>query len=174
MSNPYVKQSVRALRIKRARSLRRDMTPPERLLWSRLRDRRLAGLRFRRQQPIGCYVVDFYCANAKLAIELDGQSHHTSAARDRKRDDWMRAEGIETLRIGVPVLMRDVNGALAVIERAALRLITERTTRSHPPHPSPLPQGEREHETPHASNMLAAIHISPIEPHARAADSGEH
>jgi very-short-patch-repair endonuclease len=63
----------------RSRTLRRKATPPEQLLWSILRDRRLAGLKFRRQEPIGPYVVDFSCREIKLIVELDGMSHDSEA-----------------------------------------------------------------------------------------------
>jgi very-short-patch-repair endonuclease len=61
--------------IRRARELRREMTVPERVVWQALRDRRLAGWRFRRQAAIGPYIVDFYCHAARLVLEIDGLSH---------------------------------------------------------------------------------------------------
>lgn len=71
--------------IARSRQLRKQSTFPERLLWGRLRDRRLAGLKFRRQNPVGEFIVDFYCEEHHLAIELDGNSHNGHADCDRSR-----------------------------------------------------------------------------------------
>ena len=73
---------------KRARTLRRTMTLPELLLWEKLRGRRLNGLRFRRQHPTGPYILDFYCPQAMLGVEVDGLAHEGAekAARDALRD----------------------------------------------------------------------------------------
>src|SRR5258708_6172118 len=83
-----------------ARKLRRDLSLPEVLLWKELRGRRLEGFYFRRQHPMGRYVLDFYCDAAKLAIEIDGQQHTLGdhPQRDDERDDWFLARGILTLR----------------------------------------------------------------------------
>ena len=67
----------------RARRLRKDSTIPERVLWTLLRDRRLSGVKFRRQHPIGPYVVDFYCPSHGLIVELDGRSHDDRGIRDQ-------------------------------------------------------------------------------------------
>ena len=76
---------------KRARQLRRELSLPEKLLWARLKG---APVRFRRQHPIGPYVVDFYCASARLAIEVDGFAHEVGnqPARDQLRTDWLEAQ----------------------------------------------------------------------------------
>ncbi|MFL6728957.1 MAG: endonuclease domain-containing protein [Sphingomicrobium sp.] len=83
---------------KNARRLRRELSLPEKLLWIRLRG---AEVRFRRQHPIGSYVLDFYCAAAKLAIEVDGAAHDHGDRphRDDIRVDWLKRHGIEVLRI---------------------------------------------------------------------------
>ena len=75
-----------------ARRLRRNQTDAERLLWFRLRDRRLAGLKFKRQVPIDRYVVDFLCAEGKLIVEIDGGQHD----QHRKRDD-IRTAALEAM-----------------------------------------------------------------------------
>ncbi|MCB9843983.1 MAG: DUF559 domain-containing protein [Phycisphaeraceae bacterium] len=90
-----------------ARELREHASVPEVVLWSDLRNRQLGGLKFRRQQPIGPYVADFYCADARLVVELDGVKHLSSGGRDAARDRWMRAQGIETIRIPVPRFTKD-------------------------------------------------------------------
>ena len=82
----------------RARELRREMTIPEKLLWGRLRERRCQGLRFRRQQPIGKYVVDFYCDVAKTVIELDGVSHVGQMERDEERERFLKGMGVRIIR----------------------------------------------------------------------------
>jgi very-short-patch-repair endonuclease len=100
-----------------ARKLRREMSLPEVMLWQHLRGERLDGLRFRRQHPMGVYVLDFYCDAAKLAVEVDG-AHHTmgdNPARDLERDAWFAARGIETLRIPAINVLNDPSGPLKLI-----------------------------------------------------------
>ncbi len=75
------------------------MTPAERELWSVLRRNQLDGLHFRRQQPIGRFIVDFYCESARLAVELDAPAHDLRARLDRKRDQELEQAGVKVLRI---------------------------------------------------------------------------
>ena len=86
--------------VKKARKLRRTMSPPEVILWHRLR-RRPGGFKFRRQHPAGEYVLDFFCSDAKLAIEIDGISHNMGErpASDMVRDRWLETKDVLTLRI---------------------------------------------------------------------------
>jgi very-short-patch-repair endonuclease len=121
-----------------AKRLRRDQTDAERALWFRLRDRRLSGLKFRRQVPINQRVVDFCCADARLVIELDGGQHATRAAEDQNRTKILEAMGYLILRFWNNDVMRNIEGVLEEILRVA------RLQRSEPPHPNPLPFGERE------------------------------
>ena len=81
-----------------ARRLRRKQTDVERLLWSRLRDRRLGGWKFRRQMPIGPYVADFACFKAKLIIELDGGQHQSKEKYDSRRTEFLHTNGWEVVR----------------------------------------------------------------------------
>ncbi|WP_397404921.1 endonuclease domain-containing protein [Phenylobacterium sp.] len=106
--------------IRRARSLRRRMTPPEARLWVALRCK-TQGLRFRRQHPIGPYVLDFYCDAAKLCVEVDGQAHWIgdAQARDADRDAWLTLRGIRTLRIAASLVFEDLDTALRMIEASA-------------------------------------------------------
>lgn len=78
-------------------------------MWVRLRVRDNDGITFRRQHPIGSYVLDFYCAQAKLAIEVDGSIHTIDAQirKDEVRDAWLLSQGIETIRIPAIEIMRD-------------------------------------------------------------------
>ncbi len=103
----------------RARSLRRDASPPEVVLWSRLRARRLGGHKFRRQQAVGRYVADFYCAEAALVVEIDGEGHAGRREKDSERDRWMRAEGIEVMRVSASRFSKDLDWVLEKIRRLA-------------------------------------------------------
>lgn len=79
------------------RQLRKDSTDAERALWARLRGYRLAGFKFRRQQPIGQYVVDFVCFEKKIVIEIDGGQHNEEAIKQRYRDRtaWLESQGFQ-------------------------------------------------------------------------------
>ena len=84
-----------------AAKLRKDMTEVEKKLWSKLRSGRLNGYKFRRQFPMGNYIIDFYCSSHKLAIELDGSQHlddNAQVNKDLKRDEYLRLQGISVLR----------------------------------------------------------------------------
>ena len=81
-----------------ARQLRKNMTLPERLLWDRLKDRKICGYKFRNQHPIYRYIFDFYCHEKSLAIEIDGLVHKKRRDYDDYRDDFVRSLGIQTLR----------------------------------------------------------------------------
>lgn len=83
-----------------ARELRRDQTDEEKALWRTLRGRRFAGFKFRRQHTVGGHILDFYCADAKLAVELDGSQHgHPDGMhRDAEREKFLEEQGIMTLR----------------------------------------------------------------------------
>src|SRR5436305_562887 len=82
----------------RARQLRKDQTSAEARIWRELRYRRFAGYKFRRQHPIGPFIADFYCHEARLVIEFDGESHLGREDYDRRRQDWLEAHGYKVLR----------------------------------------------------------------------------
>src|SRR4051794_3823712 len=92
-----------------ARELRANTTTAERKLWRLLRNKQFAGLKFRRQQPIGPYIADFYCSTAKLVIELDGEQHAEAGAleRDQARTKWLQAHGYRVLRLWNADLLGD-------------------------------------------------------------------
>ena len=96
------------------------MTPPEARHWVALR-RKTQGLRFRRQHPIGPYVLDFYGDAAKLCVEVDGQTHWIgeAQARDAERDAWLELRGIRTLRVAASLVFEDLDTALRMIEANA-------------------------------------------------------
>lgn len=121
-----------------ARRLRRDQTDAERKLWFRLRDRRLAGLKFRRQMPLGSYVVDFCCESTRLVIEVDGGQHSAAEARDARRSSDLEAMGYLVLRFWNNDVLQNTDGVVESI------LDTLDQLPSVPPHPNPLPTGERE------------------------------
>ena len=114
--------------VERARRLRRDQTPPEGVLWSRLRGRRLDGLKFRRQHTLGRFVADFYCAEALLVVEIDGRRH--DRLRDDHRDRVLSDRGIQTLRFTASSLSTDFDGVLATIRRVARKRVAEAQGRS--------------------------------------------
>ncbi|WP_395945303.1 endonuclease domain-containing protein [Brevundimonas sp.] len=107
--------------VSRARVQRRALTPPEARLWVCLRRHGLAGLKFRRQHPIGPYVLDFYCAEAKLAVEVDGEvhSHPDRIQHDRRRTEWLERQGLMVLRISAETVRIGLDGVLASIRATA-------------------------------------------------------
>ncbi|HYD26723.1 endonuclease domain-containing protein [Brevundimonas sp.] len=105
----------------RATRMRRRMTPPEARLWRCLKGHSLDGLKFRRQHSIGIYILDFYCASAKLAVEVDGAVHSTpeQMAHDRRRTIWLETRGIAVLRYRALAIRDNLDGVLAGISAAA-------------------------------------------------------
>jgi very-short-patch-repair endonuclease len=100
-----------------AKVLRRNLTLPEGLLWRALKGRKFDGLQFRKQHPLGPYILDFYCDALKLCVEVDGASHDfgDQPDRDEKRDAWLAEKGIRTLRIPAKLVLRDVDDAVGTI-----------------------------------------------------------
>lgn len=94
--------------------LRQKQTPTEQILWRRLRARQFFNLKFRRQYPIGPYVVDFYCDNLRLVIEVDGDihDHQTQMAHDRKRNHYLYQLGLEVFRVTNNEAMINLDGIL--------------------------------------------------------------
>ena len=121
-----------------ARSLRRGRTPAENTLWKALRARRFMGLKFRRQHPIGPFVLDFYCPERNLAIELDGGGHaaERSIEEDRSRAAWLARRGVRLLRFWTPEVDGNLEAVLASIARAAAEAPSPAAA------PRPLPRGE--------------------------------
>jgi very-short-patch-repair endonuclease len=105
----------------RARSLRQTATEVEKRLWSRLRDGRLDGLKFRRQHPAGPYVLDFYCPSLRFSIELDGSQHgeHHQQIHDRQRSVWLRGCGVTELRVWNNEITQNLAGVLEKIKDVA-------------------------------------------------------
>lgn len=118
-----------------ARALRKNQTGTERLLWSKLRNRQLEELKFRRQEQIGPYIVDFICFERKLIIELDGGQHNedVNKAKDTTRTEWLQKEGYQVLRFWDNEVFINLEG---VLEKVRLNLLH--------PHPTLLPSREKE------------------------------
>ncbi|MGZ8184209.1 MAG: DUF559 domain-containing protein [Methylobacter sp.] len=113
-----------------ARELRKNATDCERLLWQHLRAHRLQGFKFKRQQPLGLYIVDFVCFEARLIIEADGGHHADQSEYDTRRDGWLRSQGFTVLRFWNNEILTNIAG---VLER-----IVEGCQNS--PSPQPLPR----------------------------------
>ena len=114
--------------LERARFLRKDQTDAENLLWRYVRAHRLLGAKFKRQYPVGCYIVDFICIDAKLIVELDGSQHLINKSYDNHRDIWLIEQGYCVLRFWNNEIFENPTG---VLERIIERL---------PSPPAPLPQ----------------------------------
>jgi very-short-patch-repair endonuclease len=99
----------------RARILRQNLTEAEKKLWTRLRAHRLAGAGFRRQHPIGIYIVDFCAPREKIIIELDGDQHGKQKEYDELRTAFLREKGYRVLRFWNGEVMRNINGVLETI-----------------------------------------------------------
>jgi very-short-patch-repair endonuclease len=127
---------------KKARKFRRELSLPEKVLWVRLRG---TEIRFRRQHPIGPYVLDFYCPVASLAIEVDGAAHDFGdrPRRDDVRIEWLRSQGIDVLRIPAKDVLADPDEiADAVIRLCSREPLHHSAALSGPP-PHPLAREER-------------------------------
>ena len=103
-----------------ARQLRRQLTDAERLLWTRLRNRQLGRWKFRRQQPIGPYIVDFVCFDKKLVLEIDGGQHNEENARksDQGRNAWLEDRGYRILRFWNTEVLVNMEGVWEAIRHA--------------------------------------------------------
>ena len=117
----------------RARSLRQNLTEAERRVWQRLRSRQMKGYRFRRQVPIGRYIADFVCHEARLIVEIDGGQHDRSSPQEAERSGFLQNEGYRILRFWNNDVLANLEGVHAII--------TEELGRITPTQPSPI-EGE--------------------------------
>ena len=117
---------------KKARRLRQDAPIPDRILWGMLRDRQLGGLKFRRQEAIGPFVVDFYCPQAKLVVELNGMTHVGTGEADDRRTIFLRQQGLRVIRLTNDDLLEDQQAIADYILRQAIDRSENRLT---PPSP---------------------------------------
>ncbi|WP_183462819.1 endonuclease domain-containing protein [Microbulbifer rhizosphaerae] len=110
------------LQLARARSLRSNATDAEQKLWYHLRAHRFMGLKFKRQKPIGRYIVDFVCLQPKLIIELDGGQHMNQEKYDQHRDSWLQEQGFTVLRFWNNQILSETSAVLDTIRREVLAL----------------------------------------------------
>ena len=103
----------------RAKQLRQQPTEAETRLWRRLRRKQLGGLRFRRQAPIGPYIVDFFCPDAKLIVEVDGGQHADRQDCDDRRTKWLEASGYRVVRFWNNDVLANTERVLSEIQRVA-------------------------------------------------------
>ena len=105
----------------RAKLLRANLSPPEQLLWSYLRNNQIAALSFRSQHPLGPYIADFYCRDARLIIEIDGKTHQADQlTHDNTRDEWMQSRGIRVLRVQAKEVFAELDAVVRTIRGIAL------------------------------------------------------
>jgi|SRR5436309_10979997 len=105
-----------------ARALRKNPTEAEQALWSHLRIKQMEGNRFRRQQPIGPYVVDFVCFEKKLVVELDGGQHAEQSAYDAERTTWLESQGFRVLRFWNHQVLREIEAVKEVIWKELMEI----------------------------------------------------
>jgi len=103
-----------------ARNLRKRSTDAERLLWKYLSSKKMEGLKFRRQQPIGKYIVDFVCFEKRILIEVDGGQHAREVNKDIKRDECLRKQGFRVLRFWNNEVLNNMSGVWEVIRENCL------------------------------------------------------
>src|SRR5438105_4153456 len=115
----------------RARRLRREMTWPEKLVWSRLKNQQLLGLKFRKQHPIGPFIADFFCASLSLVVEIDGMSH-TDVEADAERQKRLEERGLTVVRFSNDDVIGDLDSVIQNLAELAARLAG-----NHPPLTAP-------------------------------------
>lgn len=111
-------QSVSYEMHERAKKLRREMTPEEKILWKELRTNKLNGLHFRRQQIVHGYIADFYCHRPELIVELDGRIHELQKEYDAEREAYLIALGFRIIRFTNENVNKDLKGVLQTIVNA--------------------------------------------------------
>jgi very-short-patch-repair endonuclease len=118
------------------RTLRKNQTDAEKKLWSILRSRKLAGAKFRRQCPLGKYILDFYCPELKLCIEADGGQHYEDTGRqqDALRTQFLSGSGVQVLRFSNLEILNNIEGVLEVIRESI------ESKRARPPSPQSSPR----------------------------------
>jgi very-short-patch-repair endonuclease len=117
-----------------SRNLRKNPTDAERRLWSRLRRKQVHGLQFYRQRPIGEYIVDFYCPEAALVIEVDGSQHFSDEGlqSDLARDRYLKAEGLCILRLTNLDVLKNMDGVLQTVYEMCKSNKTDGRKEEHP------------------------------------------
>ena len=116
-----------------ARRLRKNMTPAESKLWRALRGKKLAGLKFRAQHPVGRFILDFYCPACKLVIEVDGDIHDETAEYDQIREEHLRKYGYRVIRFSNDEVLNDLPSVMEQISEVARELTSTSSQDSEKP-----------------------------------------
>jgi very-short-patch-repair endonuclease len=119
VKNIVTNQKVTAQKLQRAKELRREMTPAEKILWEELRANKL-GVHFRRQQVIQGFIVDFYCHKSALVIEVDGDVHDLQKEEDERREKVLSTLGLRVVRFRNDEVMRDLSAVVGKIKELLL------------------------------------------------------
>jgi very-short-patch-repair endonuclease len=136
----------------RARTLRQDMTEPERRVWQILRSQQMNGYKFRRQLPMGCYFADFVCHEARLIVEIDGGQHDRSSPQERERTGFLRDEGYRVLRFWNDEVLTNLDGVHQTIAEELGRITPTQAL----PHQGGGFQGEALREQCSSQRQLAS------------------
>ena len=115
-----------------AKNLRKEMTPAEQKLWQHLRNRRLFKSKFRGQHPVGRFILDLYCHEYFLIVEVDGGIHELQTERDQLRTEWLQQQGYKVIRFKNEDAIFNIEGVLTEIARVCGRIDS--------PHPQPFSQ----------------------------------
>jgi very-short-patch-repair endonuclease len=121
---------IHVARVTHARELRKNSTNAESALWAELRNRRLCGYRFKRQHPIGPYIVDFVCLDARLVVELDGGQHQASAQYDAARTDYLNERRYSVIRFWNNQVLNELDG----VKQAIFLALSAKTAKPSPGH----------------------------------------
>jgi very-short-patch-repair endonuclease len=127
-----VPPEIRRRMVEVAREFRKDPTPGEKILWNELRGKKLDGIKFRRQQPVGYFVVDFYSSTYRLVVEVDGPIHEDQVEADRARQEILEALGLSVLRIKTEIIEQNLLMALEAMRNSVQFIEQNKNT------PSPL------------------------------------
>ena len=172
MSQNYRGGLSRSALLDRCRALRREETDAERLLWMMLRGRQVGGAKSRRQHQFGPFILDFFCAEHRLVIEVDGSQHFSDdgSARDASRTDWLRCAEIRVLRFDNPQVLLETEGVLeAILQELSTDVLPSPPYHGVPvsprPQPSPKRRGSMGPPRPNRSERMAP-------PRSRGVDDG--
>ncbi|MFQ5709845.1 MAG: endonuclease domain-containing protein, partial [bacterium] len=140
------------------KELRKEATEAERILWQYLRGKQLGGFKFRRQYSIDAFVIDFYCPEVKLAVEVDGPTHFTDDAQeyDSSREEYIKTFGVTFLRFTNVDVYQNIEGVLTVI---LARLNELKGERQPPPNPLLAKEGERPNSAPDKMETNGSSHL---------------
>ncbi len=121
-----------------ARQLRSEMTPYERIVWEKIRYKKIQGIQFYRQKTIGNFIIDFYAKRIRLAIEIDGGQHYTDEGKacDIQRDDYLHSQGVTVLRFENHEVLHHLNSVLEKIASTAFHLLSHLPPPAHKCHTS--------------------------------------